>query len=635
MTALSSDGQRGCSREKANLTSPPEYEMVLFPRTKLFRKLFFYFSLTLPLIFSAHARSEDTAATPSILIESHEKPNLVGFIPPEKLTRYTLQPVPSSDAVMQSLLGGRTLLGFVSPLDFLQAASQGIPVVALASPFQYTPVAFAYKKNVFRRSFEDFKGMSVLYEPGSLGEVLFKHFLRRINIAPSEVIWVPLAPGEAKSFKKADIIILDQISETVHFSRNAATDRILYPHDFGIHFKGPLLVTTREALEKKPAEVKTLASAALDIFQLNLFDEKNIYRILLQRIIPYALQPEQKLGLVTERDWWYMERTLLEEGVLESPVAPQDLFSPLLFEAPRERPKGVTLALPGLPSVDFAGFYAAEDNGYYVRTDRSVSLRHLASESEVVESVRQGKSLMGVASPYTILKAHGEIPDLKILGVIYQKDPAFLLSLSEMNGKGKIALTKKVFLIGEGGQGVLLDAIQTTFLKKGDLPVPHGRYPNLFSLLDGKADVVTGRLSFEDPRLERYKDLFQIFIPKNAGGVGLTIFTTRKNYEANRELIKNLLKATFHGFENSIFQTDITAESVMDRDGGLSFKDLKRSLKENSQYIKDSHGIIGSIDPGKWQGLAELAVNKGFIEKMPDLKEFFPDEVKWTGEASQ
>ena len=609
--------------------------MAFFAVTKPFRRLFFSLLLALPLVFAVQARSEDAPSIPSILIESHEKLNLIGFVPPEKRPVYALQPVPNSGTVLQSLLEGKAILGFVSPLDFLQAASKGLPVVTLASPFQYTPVAFAYKKNVFRRSFEDFKGLSVLYEPGSLGEVLFKHFLRRVNIAPNEVVWVPLGPGEAKSFDRADIVILDQISETVHFSKNAATDRILYPHDFGIYFKGPLLVTTREALEKRPGEVKTLASSALDIFRSNLFDEKNIYRILLQRMIPYALQPGPKPGLIAERDWWYMERTLLEEGVLGSPVPVQDLSSPLLFKLPRERGKSVTIALPGLPSVDFAGFYVAEDNGYYERADQSVRLRHFASESEVVENVRKGNALMGVASAYTILKAQGETPDLKILGVIYQKDPTFLLSLSELNGKVKIDLSKKVFYIGEGGQGVLLDSIQTTFLKKSDLPVPHNRYPNLFSLLDGEADVITGRFAFEDPRLERYKDLLRIFMPKRMDGVGLTIFTTRKNYETNRDLIKNLLKSTFHGFENSIFQTDVTAESVMDRDGGLSFKDLKRSLKENSQYIKDSHGIIGSIDPGKWQELAELAVNKGFLEKIPDLKEFFPEEVKRTGETKQ
>jgi len=607
--------------------------MALAATKKRTCRVFFFVFLSFLLTFSTSAQSENSL--PTILIDAHDKLNLVGFLPPEKRPVYDLEVTPTSQAVLDAVQSGKALLGFVSPLDFLQAVSRGVPVVAVANPLQYTPVAFAYKKNVFRRSFEDFKGQRVLYEPGSLGEILFKQFLRRINIAPSELEWIPLAPGAEKGYQNADIVILDQISEVVHFSRNKETDRILYPHEFGIFFTGPLLVTARKTLETQTEAVKTLAAESLEIFQSNLFDQKNIYGVLLQRTVPYVLQPDEAMGMVTERDWWYMERSLLEEGAIAEPVAPKDLFSPLIFKSPRRPAHEVIIALPGLPSADFAGFYAAEDNGYYDRNDRPVALEHLATESDVISAVRKNDVLIGVASAATLLEAQSQAPDLTILGVIYQKDPSVLIELEEPNAKGKPDLGKKVITIDERGTGALLAALQPLPLKKGDLTLAAPQYADAFTLLDGRADVIASRFTFEDSRFDQYQETFKEFAPSNEGVLGLTLFTTRKTYDQNRDLIKSLLKSTFHGYENSIFQTNETAESIMNRDSGSSFKDLKRILKENSQYIKDNHGIIGSIDPSKWQELAELELSKGFIEKMPDFKDFFPEEVKRPEESAK
>jgi hypothetical protein len=241
--------------------------------------------------------------------------------------------------------------------------------------------------------------------------------------------------------------------------------------------------------------------------------------------------------------------------------------------------------------------------------------------------VRSGEALIGVASAFSLLKAQTEKPDLKVIGVIYQNDPTVPLSLMDPAGKGKFNLTKKTIQTDEGGIGAVLSLIRETPYKKSDLEIESG-YPSLFALLDKKADWVTGRNVFEDPRLERYRDFFRGVVDEKKGLVGLSIFTTQQAYKQNRELIKNLLKSTFHGFENSVFQTESTAESVIGRDQSLSFKELKRVLKDNSLFIKDSHGIIGSINPAAWQELSQLAVEKGFLETAPNLDQFFPEEAK-------
>lgn len=538
---------------------------------------------------------------------------------------YEFRTVDSSKRVIDDLLNEKALIGFLSPLDYLQARQDGVPLAVLSSPFQFTPISFALKKNVFMRSYEDLKGKRVLYEPGTLGEILFRHFLRQVHLTYQDLIWVKHDPENHKSFDNADIVILDTIPEIVQFEKKKETDLFLYPYEYDIHFKGPLIVTSEKQLQSNPIQVKELANLAVNNFTENIFNRKNIYSVFLQKSIPYVFQQDRKVGEVTEKDWWRMERLLLEEAALENPVSIEEyMVDPSDFSFKPDN--AVQLAMPGLPSADFSGFYVAEDKGHYERVDRPITLKHFPNEQSVINSVREGDSLLGVVSAFSLLEAQVKTPEFVLLAVIFQTDPTVFIALKDQNVKRETGLISKNLFLSKNALGVYLSFIRPTPIKHGDMEVEE-MYPTPFALLDGRAKVISGRRSFNDRRLKPYQDLFEIIDHQDIEVVGYSIFTTFDKYEKNKELIKSILKSTFHGYENSIFQVRQAAMAVTERDPSLSYRQVQQTLNENKLYLRDESGIIGTIIPEKWYELAQAAREKEFIDTEVDFDYFFPQEV--------
>jgi len=555
-----------------------------------------------------------------IVVDRGERPNLVGFIPLDHQPQYKFLTVNSAKDVMKELTEGRALIGFLSPEDYLKARSKNIPLVALSSPFQDTPIAFAIKDNVFMRSYSDLKGKRVLYEPGSLGEVLFRQFLRQVFISYQDLTWVSHDPKNHKDYQDADIVIVDTFPEIVKFKNKKDTDFFIYPYEFGIYIKGPIIVTTQKWLQSDPLAVKRLVDNAIGNFQENIFNRKNIYSLFLQESIPYVYQPGRSVGEVTERDWWQMQRVLLEEAVLDNPVLVEEVnldeFS-LSFKQ-----KDVTkIALPGLPEADFAGFYLARDKGYYNRLGRTIAIEHLPSEADVISEVKSGKALIGVVSSFSLLEAQLKNPEFRLLGVIFQNDPTVFISLEGSGGKSEAGVIDEKFLITDGARG----AIFSLGKKKGS--DVREAYPTPFALIDSRAKIISGRNVFRDKRLEPYRDRFTILEPKEFETIGLSVFTTVSAYEKHKNLIEDLLKFTYHGYENSFFQIGEAVRAVLARDGSLSYLQVEATLQQNKNYLKDKNGIIGSIFPNKWETLADAAFKKEYLTSYPDLSHFFSKET--------
>lgn len=590
-----------------------------------FAILFFVTCLFAALLGPALVFSE-TSPAERIVAESREKINLAGFIPLDNQSKYEFKTVDSAKEVIEQLIKKEALIGFLNPRDFLKAKEKGIPLVVLSCPFQSTPVTFAIKKNVFLRSYDDLKGKSVLYEPGTIGEILFRHFLRAIRVSYQDLNWMKHDPSTQKDFNGADIVILDKFPEIVKFETKPELDFFIYPHEFNIHFKGPLLVTTEDIIENYPAGTKRLKDRALRNFKSNIFNRKNIYSLFLQKSIPFVYEQGGTFGEITEKDWWQMERLLLEEAELDNPVSLDGAVVVPPTPAP-SKSDPFFIALGGMPSADFAGVYMAKKNGYFDRFYPNIILQHLPSETDVLESVRVGQSLVGVASSFSILEAQSKDPNFVLLGVIYQKDPTVFISIRSPQYPKEPEPESRSLFLSESAQGAYISMIRPTALKKGDVEIEK-IYPTLFALVDGRAQAVSGRKIFGDRRIEPYQGNFEVTQYHDFAVPGLSIFTSLDNYRKNHDLVRNLVKAIFHGYENCVFQTRDASRAVVDRDGSLSYVDVFASLEENKNYLKDENGIIGTIQPDRWQTLAQAGLEKGFIDNLPNYDRFFPEEVQ-------
>src|SRR6516164_995849 len=98
----------------------------------------------------------------------------------------------------------------------------------------------------------------------------------------------------------------------------------------------------------------------------------------------------------------------------------------LLTVTPSWAQDKVTLQLKWLHEFQFAGYYAALQQGYYRAAGFDVDIRPGGPDIDATKAVRDGKAEFGVCTT-SVLLAKPQDPQITVLGVIYQHSPAILL----------------------------------------------------------------------------------------------------------------------------------------------------------------------------------------------------------------
>ena len=164
-------------------------------------------------------------------------------------------------------------------------------------------------------------------------------------------------------------------------------------------------------------------------------------------------------------------------------VAAQVALAPLARAAEK-----VTIQLKWQHQFQFAGFYAAQDQGYYRDVGLDVTLLEAQPTSDPVRIVTGGRAQYGVGNTNLLLeRAKGE--PVVVLATIFQHSAAALLVREGADGKPRpwpgsrlmIAPQNEELIVFLKKQGVNLDAVQL---------LPHSS--SFQELIEGRVDAMSG-----------------------------------------------------------------------------------------------------------------------------------------------
>ena len=94
----------------------------------------------------------------------------------------------------------------------------------------------------------------------------------------------------------------------------------------------------------------------------------------------------------------------------------------LMQQEAAEPPAPVTVQLAWVHSVEYSGFYMAEESGYYQKENLAVELNELG-DSSPIEAVVQGQADFGITSADTLLAARANGAPVVAIATIYKRSP--------------------------------------------------------------------------------------------------------------------------------------------------------------------------------------------------------------------
>ncbi|HEX3559721.1 MAG TPA: ABC transporter substrate-binding protein [Pyrinomonadaceae bacterium] len=293
---------------------------------------------------------------------------------------------------------------------------------------------------------------------------------------------------------------------------------------------------------------------------------------------------------------------------------------------PESRMAAVPTRLKWLHQAQFAGFYVAEKKGFYAAEDLSPSLRPGGVEFPAVESVVSGAEKFGVTSADQVLLQRAQGAPIVAVAVIYRATPMVLFSFAQSNIRTAADLSGKRVGVKLGGNEELtyraiLRAANVDASKIHEIPVKYDMTP----LFEGLVDVWPGYLINEVLVAKEKGRQVNVINPKDYGLdiYADTLFTTEDEIRKEPDVVQRYVAATLRGWQYAFDHPEEAARFGLEYDPKLNYDHELAMMKESLPLLKPDAQPVGSMESEKWERLANLLKEYGFLKQQIDVSKAF------------
>lgn len=299
----------------------------------------------------------------------------------------------------------------------------------------------------------------------------------------------------------------------------------------------------------------------------------------------------------------------------------------------------VTVQLSWFHTVEFAGFYAAVDQGYYAAENISVTLKPGAFDIQPWRDVVEGRADFGITGGESLIIARSQGLPLRAIGTLFRRSPVVLIALQ---GSGirtpKDMVGKRVGIISPNLDNTndiqLIAMLSNAGIAKTAVDlVPIEDY-SIGSLTSGQMDVYSGFATNEAVEAQLKGIAVNLIFPSDYGVTiyGNVLFCSEKLIREKPDLVRRFVRATFKGYQYAIEHPDEAAALALKYDPTLDLQFQKASMKAEIPLIDTGDVPIGTMDAAVWQGSQDILVQQRFIPAPIDLAGLYTNEfIEKTG----
>jgi PAS domain S-box-containing protein len=294
---------------------------------------------------------------------------------------------------------------------------------------------------------------------------------------------------------------------------------------------------------------------------------------------------------------------------------------------PQKKLKKVTLHLKWRHQFQFAGYYAAQAQGYYRDQGLEVEILEGGLNRNPVKSVLSGQSQFGVANSELILqRAQGK--PVVVLAAIFQHSPLVLIARRENKIFSPQDLVGKRVKMTASPRDVELQAI---FVNEGigldQIEIIDGptKKSNFF---DESLAAVSAYQTNETFWLKNRGIDYTIINPNTYGidFYGDCLFTTESLIKDDPLLVKGFLEASLKGWQYAMQRPEELIDYIQKNYPGRKTREhLAYEARAMQKLVLPNLVELGHMNPGRWRYIAETFARFKWMPKKFDLSGFIYD----------
>jgi diguanylate cyclase (GGDEF)-like protein/PAS domain S-box-containing protein len=304
----------------------------------------------------------------------------------------------------------------------------------------------------------------------------------------------------------------------------------------------------------------------------------------------------------------------------------------LANEATQKKLEPVSLQLKWLHQFQFAGYYAAIEQGFYADEGLDVTIKSLNADRDIVKEVVAGKSQYAIGDT-GILMNYADGAPIKALAAIFQhnalvfisKQSSGIVSPYEMAGK-------RIMFDAESNDIAPLRATLAEARLSSEDYITVKRQFNNQALIDDDVDVMSAYITDQPFDLEQQGIQFNIINPQNYGFdfYGDVLYTSQAEIDNHPGRVDRFRRASLKGWRYALDHPEELIQLIKHQYGSSSsIEHLRYEARETRKLILPEVIPLGSIEVSRLRRLADVYAKTQGIESpsVIDVENFIFDKA--------
>ena len=303
------------------------------------------------------------------------------------------------------------------------------------------------------------------------------------------------------------------------------------------------------------------------------------------------------------------------------------MLLPACAPEPKASPDLVTVQLKWVHQAQFAGFYAAEEEGYYAEEDIEVTFKPGGVGVDIYEGISKGELDFSVVGADSLFVKRAEGLPVKAIATIYRINPFVMVAFADSGIQSPRDFVGRTVSLSGGYD----EAQYLAMLKHLDIdpsavnvvPYTYDDTPFLNGEIDATVSFAAGSLI---PLKERVGERELTIIWPGDYGVHFysdTLIARDDLIAGDPDLVQRFLRATLQGHRFAIENPEAAVSATMQY-ADLQDQDLQTAMFQASMpLIHTGEDQIGWMSPGVWQGMHDILLENGILETPLDVSSLY------------
>jgi len=282
----------------------------------------------------------------------------------------------------------------------------------------------------------------------------------------------------------------------------------------------------------------------------------------------------------------------------------------------------INVQLKWLHQAEFAGFYVAQEKGYYAGENIRATLLPGGLGVDSLARVISGKADFGVATPEEILVWRSRGEPVVAIATIYRYNPLVFIAMEDSGIKQPSDFIGQTAAVGASdGELQFLAMMKKLGLDTSGVNIVSFdlHYAEFYG---GVADITYAYSTVDLITMREQGHMLNLIWPDDYGihMYADTLFTTERIIAENPDLVTRFLRATLRGWHQAVEYPE-TAAAITKKYALAAYGEFQNEMMKSSvPFIHTGEDHIGWMKAEAWEQMHRLLLEQGLLAQPVDLQ---------------